>query len=592
MKMRQKIGLLVCFVLSLPACYTAPPIRVREVPDLDAATYRRLENLLARGATGEVLQDLTTLSREYPERWNEGYGELERRTKEALLERYLTAQDDGDQGVALSALRELMVLGLAEEYPPDQEFQLMLGWAHALADEGSIIPGLITFQKALALGSPAEEVLLTWGERAIDEGYRILLQGISLRLSREGHEVPQGFTDFLDSKPSPLELMKGTVTIWVDRGIKMERGVGYADRVIGSGFFIDKRGYLITNYHVISSEVNPEYKGYSRLFIRLSGGMHERIPAEVVGWDPVFDIALLKTSYEPEHVFSFKDDETYEPGDEILAIGSPGGLENTLTSGIISASERRLLEMGDSLQVDVPINQGSSGGPLLNEAGELVGVVFAGIEEFEGINFAIPSLWIAPRIPAFYAGGKQELPWLGVSLHPGNLGLEIIYVFPGSPASRGGLVRGDLLVSLDGEEVTTLREAQGRLLAMDGRRLIRIQWKREKSNIQGLFYLTARPENPLEEALEKDVMEEWIVPFFGMTLERAGWRNFVVQRVYTGLTGDETGFSKDDPLTIYEWKYDKEHEILRLQLKVRKRKAGFLESLIQLGAYSRVGNLL
>ena len=591
--MRRRMGLLVCFAFFLLGCRNVPPLsREKGVPNLDAATYRRLEELLDLGAAGEVLQDLTTLNREYPERWNGGYRDLERQARDILLKSYLTAEDGGDPQEALNAFRALEVLGLTGDYPPDKKFQLMLRWAKALADGGSMIPALLTFQKALDLGAPSEEILKVWGDRALGEGHRALVDDITRRLSQEGFEVPRRFTDFLDRKVPPLELMKGTVTVWVNRGIKVEQGIGYADRVIGSGFFIDKRGYLITNYHVVSSEVDPEYKGYSRLFIRLPGRMNDKIPAEVVGWDPVFDIALLKTSYDPEYVFSFKDDGSYEPGDEIFAIGSPGGLENTLTSGIISASKRRLLEMGDSLQVDVPINSGNSGGPLLNSRGELVGVVFAGIEIFEGINFAIPSHWISPRIPFLYAGGRMELPWLGLALHEGNKGLEVIYVFPDSPAFRGGMVRGDILVDLDGGRVTTLREAQSRLLAAKGQRLIRARWKRGGSNVQGIFYLAVRPENPLEEALENDIMEEWFVPFFGMTLERVGGKKFVVRKVYTGLTGDETGFSKDDPVSINRWDYDEENEALFLQMKVRKRKAGFLENFVQMGAYSRVSNLL
>ena len=81
-------------------------------------------------------------------------------------------------------------------------------------------------------------------------------------------------------------MIKGTVTVWVDRGLRIENGVGYADRVIGSGFFIDPRGYFITNYHVIQSEVDPKYEGYSRLYIKLPGDSDTRVPAKVIGWIP------------------------------------------------------------------------------------------------------------------------------------------------------------------------------------------------------------------------------------------------------------------------------------------------------------------
>ena len=79
-------------------------------------------------------------------------------------------------------------------------------------------------------------------------------------------------------------MISGTVTIWVDRGIRLERGIGYPDRVIGSGFYIDRRGYILTNYHVIYSEVDAEYEGFSRLYIKYDKN-EEKIPATVVGWD-------------------------------------------------------------------------------------------------------------------------------------------------------------------------------------------------------------------------------------------------------------------------------------------------------------------
>ena len=312
----------------------------------------------------------------------------------------------------------------------------------------------------------------------------------------------------------------------------------------------------------------------------------------MVGWDPVFDIALLKTVYDPGYVYSFKENESYRAGDTIYAIGSPAGLENTITSGIVSATGRRLLEMGDSLQVDVPINSGNSGGPLLNPEGELVGVVFAGIEQFEGVNFAIPSFWIAPRIPAFYRGGKQDLPWLGLSLYEGKQGLEVMYVFPGSPAARSGIRPGDILESLAGGEVSNLREAQQGLLNLEGQPLIRLEWRRNDEVQGGLFAPSVRPENPLEEAVKKDILAGWVVPFFGMTLEGTGGKDYVIRNIYPGLTADETGLSVNDPLTIYKWEYHEDPGVLVLQLRVKKRKAGFMESVIQLGNYSRAGNLL
>ena len=98
------------------------------------------------------------------------------------------------------------------------------------------------------------------------------------------------------------ECVDATVTIWVDKGIKFENGAGYADRVIGSGFFIDERGYIVTNHHVISDIVDPKRKGAARLFIKLARDDETRIPAKVIGWDERLDIALLKAEVDPPFI--------------------------------------------------------------------------------------------------------------------------------------------------------------------------------------------------------------------------------------------------------------------------------------------------
>ena len=105
------------------------------------------------------------------------------------------------------------------------------------------------------------------------------------------------------NKKAPAKIadcMQATVTIWVDRGIKVQAGAGYADIIIGSGFFIDERGYIVTNHHVIESMVDPKYEGYSRLYIKLLNDSVTKIPARVVGYDPVMDLALLKVEIVPD----------------------------------------------------------------------------------------------------------------------------------------------------------------------------------------------------------------------------------------------------------------------------------------------------
>ena len=127
------------------------------------------------------------------------------------------------------------------------------------------------------------------------------------------------------------------------------------------------------------------------------------------------------------------------PGDRIYAIGSPVGLEKTLSTGIVSAMGRRLLQVGDSMQVDVLVNPGNSGGPLLSANGDLVGIVFAGLQQFAGLNFAVPYAWVEKALPALYRGGQAIHPWLGMALAETDKGLEVIYCVPDEPAARAGI---------------------------------------------------------------------------------------------------------------------------------------------------------
>lgn len=402
-------------------------------------------------------------------------------------------------------------------------------------------------------------------------------------------EKPGLLSSLQDDLPG---IVDSTVTIWVNRGIRVESGMGYPDRVIGSGFFIDYRGYILTNYHVIESEVDPEYEGFSRLFIREGGSSSTKIPARVVGWDPLLDIALLKTEIRPDYIFT-PGREALRLGEPIYAIGSPGGLEKTITSGIVSAVDRRLLQIGDAMQIDVPINQGNSGGPLLNENGMLVGVVFAGIEFFEGINFAVPSFWLSRILPRLYQEGEVEHSWIGAALIETSQGLTALYAVPGSPAERGGINEGDQLLQVNGEPVKSLRQVHALLIAEQPGRMVRTLWHRNDGSEETVFFeLQKRPRIPVLEAASRDSEKDLILPLFGMQIEETGstlWeKGYIITKVYPGTIADETGLSVNDPFFWRGLKIDEEQKVALFQIIIKKRKAGFLESSIQLGAYIEV----
>jgi hypothetical protein len=276
----------------------------------------------------------------------------------------------------------------------------------------------------------------------------------------------------------------------------------------------------------------------------------------------------------------------------IFAIGSPLDpfLENTITSGIVSATGRRqLLQMGDVIQIDAPVNPGNSGGPLLNQEGELAGVVFAGFQPYQGLNFAIPIGWLNRVFPRLFQEGEVIHPWLGMALTETEEGLEVIYTVPGEPAMRGGLEPGDALVSINGHRFASIRDLQGFLVDFPVQTLVRLQWTRDGELWSGLFTLQDRPHSPVELALERDRRINLLLPLFGMELKKTGsflWEtSYAVQRVLPGSIADNTGLSKDDPVIVQDWQIDEENRFVVLQLFVKKRNAGFLESVVRLVAY-------
>jgi S1-C subfamily serine protease len=397
----------------------------------------------------------------------------------------------------------------------------------------------------------------------------------------------------------PSEMMKGTSTIWVDKGIRIEKGIGYPDRVMGSGFFVEKEGYILTNYHVVASEVDPEYEGDSRLYIRLPGLADEKIPAKVVGWDRIFDLALLKVEVEPGFVFRAIGDISATPGQKVFVIGSPVDpfLENTITSGIISAvGRRRLLQMGDVLQVDAPVNPGNSGGPLINERGELVGVVFAGYQPFEGLNFAIPVHWVSKMLPRLFEGEEVKHPWLGAAMVEDGKQLEITYIVPGESAEKGGLESGDIVTAVNGRSFTSIKDLQSYILDLPEDALTRVEWARGEKKYVGLFSLSKRPYSPIELALQRDTKLNVLVPLFGLKVKEVGsflWeKSYVVERVIKGSVADNASISPNDPLNLQGWRVDEENRLVMLQVFVKKKKAGFLESILQLIAYMEPDSFL
>ncbi len=583
-------------LLILSGCVNVPS--QYEVPQLTEVSLQRINSQLENGDVVRAIEDYYRLREIHKGGVSDNeIHDLELRIKEELGREFQLQVEEAGYSDAIRLYISAVQAGWEEQFETISLERLMRDRILYFVDREEPIRALAYVRQLDTLDLLEDQDLLKILEIALQEMKYPVVRRIAAELNERNVSIGTELPGDDAYSYSQAELIRGTVTIWVNRGMRIQEGVGLPDRVIGSGFYIDRRGYIITNYHVIQSQVDPEYEGYSRLYIRPSEDPEIKIPARVIGWDTVFDIALLKVEMETDTVFSFSAAEKQDPGERIFAIGSPAGLENTITSGIVSATDRRFLQMGNVMQVDVPINQGNSGGPLLDEDGNLIGVVFAGIEQFEGINFAIPVKWLIHIFPELYDQGKVDHPFLGVALQKVGEGLEVTYVLPGSSADRIGLEAGDILTRVAGREIKDLVEAHDKILEYPAGTLVRVRWKKSSGvTKEAPAALDRRPKVPLEKAIQFDRPENLFAPAFGMMVEKIqdnllGTR-YIVKKVYQGSIADDTGMSVNDPFSLQQWKYMDDEKILLAQVRIKKRKAGFLETGVQLGTYTETTNFL
>jgi serine protease Do len=239
---------------------------------------------------------------------------------------------------------------------------------------------------------------------------------------------------------------------------------------LGSGVIIDKRGLVLTNFHVV--------KGADEILIRLSDKREYR--GQILGTDPKTDLALVK--FQPDHeltVASMGNSDALRVGEWAIAIGNPFGLDQTVTVGVISATGRSdvgIATYENFIQTDASINPGNSGGPLVNLKGEVIGVNTAIVAAGQGIGFAIPINMVKRVVDQLVDKGKVVRGWLGVALQPlspdlaqslglaGTNGAVVGSTITGSPAAQAGLQQGDVIVAYDSTPVDDYRHVQ-RLVA-------------------------------------------------------------------------------------------------------------------------------
>jgi serine protease Do len=227
----------------------------------------------------------------------------------------------------------------------------------------------------------------------------------------------------------------------------------------GSGFVIDPRGYILTNNHVVEGAFN--------IRVRFEDG--RSLEAEVLGRDPLTDVALIKLKSPPANIPFVKlgDSDAVRVGDWVVAIGNPFGLASSVSAGILSAKAREIgaTQYDDFLQTDAAINPGNSGGPLFNLRGEVIGINTAIVSGGAGIGFAVPSNLAKALIPQLEKNGSVTRGYIGVKLQnltpelakalnvPQSSGAVINEVTKNSPGDKAGLKGDDVVVSLDGKKV-------------------------------------------------------------------------------------------------------------------------------------------
>ena len=235
---------------------------------------------------------------------------------------------------------------------------------------------------------------------------------------------------------------------------------GYKQQGVGSGFVISQDGYILTNNHVVD--------GADQIKVKLADG--KEYTGKVVGLDPKTDLAIIKIDGASDlHALSLGNSDNLKVGNWVMAVGSPFGLEETVTAGIVSA-KGRVIGSGpydNFIQTDASINPGNSGGPLVNMKGEVVGINTAIIANGQGIGFAIPVNMAKEIVPQLEKKGHVTRGWLGVSIQEvtpalakslgmkGEKGALVAQVVPGGPAEKAGIEQGDVITGFDGKEINS-----------------------------------------------------------------------------------------------------------------------------------------
>lgn len=269
----------------------------------------------------------------------------------------------------------------------------------------------------------------------------------------------------------------------------------------GSGLIIRNDGYILTNNHVVKSTNR----------IRVTLADHRSFPGEIVGRDPLSDLALIKIGAKDLPVAKLGTSKNLRPGEWAIAIGSPLGLDQTVTVGIISAIGRTVADVASEvsfIQTDAAINPGNSGGPLLNLAGDVIGINTFIRTDAQNIGFATPIDTAKAVANQLIAGGKINRAWVGMkmtalteelkrklSLPLNTSGSLVVSIIENSPASKAGLMPGDVVQQIDGQKVESVRDVQRMVRMHQAHETLVLTVLRKGELIKTSVTLTPMPED-------------------------------------------------------------------------------------------------
>jgi len=339
-----------------------------------------------------------------------------------------------------------------------------------------------------------------------------------------------------------------------------EKGKEYRhkQRSGGSGVIVDKEGYILTNNHVID--------GADKVKVRLNDG--REFPAMVKGQDTRTDLAVLHIKAKDLPVATLGDSDKLEVGEWAIAIGSPFGLEHTVTVGVISAKGRSGLGTGtyeDFVQTDASINPGNSGGPLINIDGEVVGINAMIIQPGTGIGFAIPINMAKQILNDLIKQGRVVRPWLGISaqdLTPEMAehfqvkekeGVLVSQIHQGTGAEKAGLASGDIIKSVDDKAIKNVNELVKEIQKKKVGQKVKLSTVREGKPMTIEVTTSAMPDKP-EAMKEKEIEDKLGAQIQELTPQLAARyrisseikRGVVIIGIEEGSPADELGLQEGD----------------------------------------------